>query len=81
MFRLADYIFKYLAKYGVKHIFLVTGGGAMHLGYFRRWIRTVLAGYLVVGAFATGYMVTSAIKPTDTMFSIVVASLIAGPLA
>jgi len=29
--RVADYIFKYLADYGVKHVFLVTGGGAMHL--------------------------------------------------
>ena len=29
--RLADYIFKYLADYGVRHVFLVVGGGAMHL--------------------------------------------------
>jgi len=29
--RVTDYIFKYLADYGVKHVFLVTGGGAMHL--------------------------------------------------
>ncbi|MFA6716104.1 MAG: thiamine pyrophosphate-binding protein [Victivallaceae bacterium] len=29
--RVADYIFKYLADYGIKHVFLVTGGGAMHL--------------------------------------------------
>ena len=29
--RTADYIFKYLADYGVKQIFLITGGGAMHL--------------------------------------------------
>lgn len=29
--RVADYVFKYLADYGVKHVFLVTGGGAMHL--------------------------------------------------
>ena len=29
--RVADYIFKYLADFGVKHVFLVTGGGAMHL--------------------------------------------------
>lgn len=29
--RVADYIFKYLADYGVKHVFLITGGGAMHL--------------------------------------------------
>lgn len=31
MMRVADYIFKYLADYGVRHAFLVTGGGAMHL--------------------------------------------------
>ncbi len=29
--RVSDYIFQYLADYGVKHVFLVTGGGAMHL--------------------------------------------------
>ena len=29
--RTADYIFKYLADYGVKQVFLITGGGAMHL--------------------------------------------------
>ena len=29
--RVADYIFRYLSEYGVKHVFLVTGGGAMHL--------------------------------------------------
>ena len=29
--RVADYIFKYLANYGIKHVFLVVGGGAMHL--------------------------------------------------
>ncbi len=29
--RVADYIFKYLADYGIKHVFLITGGGAMHL--------------------------------------------------
>ncbi|MDD5197234.1 MAG: thiamine pyrophosphate-binding protein, partial [Candidatus Omnitrophica bacterium] len=29
--RVADYIFKYLADYGIKHVFLVSGGGAMHL--------------------------------------------------
>ncbi|MBR2642102.1 MAG: thiamine pyrophosphate-binding protein [Lentisphaeria bacterium] len=29
--RVADYIFKYLADYGVRHVFLVTGGGAMYL--------------------------------------------------
>ncbi len=31
--RVADYIFKYLADYGIKHVFLLTGGGAMHLNY------------------------------------------------
>lgn len=31
MMRVADYIFKYLADYGIKHVFLVTGGGAMYL--------------------------------------------------
>src|SRR5271154_490333 len=29
--RLADYIAQRLADYGVRHIFMVTGGGAMHL--------------------------------------------------
>jgi acetolactate synthase-1/2/3 large subunit len=29
--RLADYVMRYLADSGVRHIFLVTGGGAMHL--------------------------------------------------
>lgn len=29
--RVADYIFKTLADWGIKHVFLVTGGGAMHL--------------------------------------------------
>ncbi len=29
--RLADYIFRTLADRGVRHVFLVTGGGAMHL--------------------------------------------------
>lgn len=29
--RVADYIFKYLADYGIEHVFLVVGGGAMHL--------------------------------------------------
>jgi len=29
--RVADYIFKYLADYGINHVFLVVGGGAMHL--------------------------------------------------
>ncbi len=31
MIRVADYIFKILADYGVRHVFMVTGGGAMHL--------------------------------------------------
>jgi len=31
MIRVADYIFKYLADLGVQHVFLVVGGGAMHL--------------------------------------------------
>ena len=31
MMRLADYVVQKLAEYGVRHIFLVTGGGAMHL--------------------------------------------------
>lgn len=29
--RVVDYIFKHLADYGISHVFLVTGGGAMHL--------------------------------------------------
>lgn len=29
--RLADYVFQTLADYGVRHVFMVTGGGAMHL--------------------------------------------------
>ncbi len=29
--RLADYIMSFIARQGVKHVFLVTGGGAMHL--------------------------------------------------
>lgn len=31
MIKISDYIAKYLIKHGVKHIFMVTGGGAMHL--------------------------------------------------
>jgi len=31
MIKLSDYIFKYLASYGVRHVFMLTGGGAMHL--------------------------------------------------
>ena len=29
--KLSDYILKFVADQGVKHVFLVTGGGAMHL--------------------------------------------------
>src|SRR5436309_9694531 len=29
--KVSDYIFDFVAKQGVKHVFLVTGGGAMHL--------------------------------------------------
>jgi acetolactate synthase-1/2/3 large subunit len=29
--RLADYVMSFIARQGVKHVFLVTGGGAMHL--------------------------------------------------
>src|SRR5215467_7825292 len=29
--RLADYVMQFVADQGVKHVFLVTGGGAMHL--------------------------------------------------
>jgi len=31
MIKLSDYIFKALADYGVRHLFMLTGGGAMHL--------------------------------------------------
>ena len=31
MIKLTDYIVKYLVEYGVQHVFMVTGGGAMHL--------------------------------------------------
>src|SRR6201982_2779634 len=31
MMKLSDYIVQRLADWGVRHIFLVTGGGAMHL--------------------------------------------------
>lgn len=31
MIKLSDYIAKYLADYGVHHVFMITGGGAMHL--------------------------------------------------
>ena len=29
--KLSDYVLKFVADLGVKHVFLVTGGGAMHL--------------------------------------------------
>lgn len=31
MIKLSDYLAQYLADYGVRHIFMLTGGGAMHL--------------------------------------------------
>src|ERR1700733_7227693 len=31
MMRVADYIALALAQHGIKHVFMVTGGGAMHL--------------------------------------------------
>ena len=31
MMKVSDYIAKRLADYGVRHVFMVTGGGAMHL--------------------------------------------------
>src|ERR1700723_1821559 len=31
MTKLSDYVFQFVADQGVKHVFLVTGGGAMHL--------------------------------------------------
>jgi acetolactate synthase I/II/III large subunit len=31
MIRVADFIVKYLENYGIKHIFMISGGGAMHL--------------------------------------------------
>lgn len=31
MIKLTDYIVKYLESYGVNHVFMITGGGAMHL--------------------------------------------------
>ncbi|HOV91106.1 MAG TPA: thiamine pyrophosphate-binding protein [Syntrophorhabdaceae bacterium] len=31
MMKVSDYIAKYLAGYGVRHVFMLTGGGAMHL--------------------------------------------------
>jgi len=29
--KLSDYIARHLADYGVRHLFMLTGGGAMHL--------------------------------------------------
>ena len=31
MIKVSDFIAKYLADYGVRHVFMLTGGGAMHL--------------------------------------------------
>ncbi len=31
MIKLSDYVIRFIADQGVKHVFLVTGGGAMHL--------------------------------------------------
>lgn len=31
MMKVSDFVFKFLAEHGVRHVFLVTGGGAMHL--------------------------------------------------
>lgn len=31
--KLSDYVVRFIADQGVKHVFLVTGGGAMHLNY------------------------------------------------
>src|ERR1700726_3594490 len=31
MTKLSDYVMRFIADLGVKHVFLVTGGGAMHL--------------------------------------------------
>ena len=31
MMRVADYIAETLAERGIRHVFMVTGGGAMHL--------------------------------------------------
>lgn len=29
--KLSDWVFRYLADQGIKHVFMLTGGGAMHL--------------------------------------------------
>ena len=31
MMKLSDYVIDFLAKKGVRHVFVLTGGGAMHL--------------------------------------------------
>ena len=31
--KLSDYVFRYIADLGIKHVFMVPGGGAMHLNY------------------------------------------------
>src|ERR1700683_2279131 len=31
--KLSDYVVRFVAEQGVKHVFLVTGGGAMHLNH------------------------------------------------
>jgi acetolactate synthase-1/2/3 large subunit len=31
--KLSDYVVRFIAEQGVKHVFLVTGGGAMHLNH------------------------------------------------
>ena len=31
MLKVADYVIQFIADQGVEHVFLVTGGGAMHL--------------------------------------------------
>src|SRR4029077_14285741 len=31
MVKLSDWVFRFLAELGVRHVFMVTGGGAMHL--------------------------------------------------
>lgn len=31
MIKLSDYVFKWLGNYGVRHVFMIPGGGAMHL--------------------------------------------------
>ena len=31
MIKLSDYVFSFIAGLGVKHVFLISGGGIMHL--------------------------------------------------